>query len=368
MANTIASPNMNLPIPIVGQATGADYALNVDACLMTLDSHDHASGSGVQITPAGLNINSDLPLNGNNLIDVRSVRFDSKSSFPVIAPDLGCLFVIEDDLYFNDEAGNQIRITQAGAVTGASGTITGLPSGTASAAYNAGAGEFTFESASNIGADLDAASIIVREKVLNGEGVTISAPTALAASYSLILPSALPAAQYFTTIDASGSIANPIPLALGIDTANIASNAITTAKITDANVTRAKLAAVGQQVSGSSGSFSTTSTTGVSVTNLTFSLTTSGRPVRLFLQSASGATNPAWGATSGTATIIITRGGVAIDGGIAVHSSAVGGYFTPQTVGCLDVVAAGTYTYDVILKNSGGTSICQQCVLVGYEL
>ena len=80
MADVILSPNMNLPVPVVGQDPGPDWANNINASLGILDQHDHSNGEGVPVTPAGLNINTDLPINGNNLTLVNSVRFVDRST------------------------------------------------------------------------------------------------------------------------------------------------------------------------------------------------------------------------------------------------------------------------------------------------
>jgi len=360
MADIIYSANMNLPIPVVGVSTGPNYALSVDACFQTIDGHDHSEGFGVQITPAGLNINSDLSLNDNNLIDVKSVRFEAQSSLPAVNPDLLCFYAIGNDIYFNDGAGNAIRITQSGAVTGATGTITGLPSGTASASYSAGSGKFVFQSASNIGADLDAASVIIREKVSSGKGVTLSAPTALAADYTLVLPSALPAAEYFTTINAAGAIGNPIPLALGIATANIANGA----------VTKVKQAALGQQLSSSnSGTYSNSTASYTDVTNCTVTITTTGRPV--FIALVDGAA----GSPSRSSVFVtvdgrwkILRDATAVaEGALA---SAGGRYDIPcSSIFHIDVVGAGTYVYKIQAERvTSGTIGVSYAKLIAYEL
>lgn len=71
----------------------------------------------------------------------------------------------------------------------------------------------------------------------------------------------------------------------GIVAANLATDSVETLKIKDANVTRPKLEAVGQQTSVtgaySLNSAATTLTNGT--TNLTVTITTTGRPVRLLL-------------------------------------------------------------------------------------
>ena len=70
---------------------------------------------------------------------------------------------------------------------------------------------------------------------------------------------------------------------LGIETDKLAASAVTTGKIAANAVTRAKMEAVGQQISSSSGVFATSSTSFVDVTNLSVSITVTGRPVRVEL-------------------------------------------------------------------------------------
>ena len=51
MANVTLSPNMNLPVPVVGQDPGPDWANNINSSLGILDQHDHTPGKGIQIVP-----------------------------------------------------------------------------------------------------------------------------------------------------------------------------------------------------------------------------------------------------------------------------------------------------------------------------
>lgn len=204
MSDVTISPNMSMPVPNVGIDLGPDWANNINACLSIIDSHNHSLGTGNQVTPAGLDINSDLTMNLNNLTNVRTVRFTPQSSALSLPSDLGCIYEVGVDLYYNDGSGNQIRITQSGSVAGASGTITGLPSGTASASYLAGT--FVFQSATNTPANIDGGSFIFRDDVANSHGVTISPVNSLAVDYSLILP-LLPSVTSIMTLDAAGNIA-----------------------------------------------------------------------------------------------------------------------------------------------------------------
>lgn len=195
---------MNLPIPVVGQDPGPDWATNIASSLNIVDSHNHTSGQGVQLTPDSLNINTDLPFNGSNATIVRSVRFDPQGSPIAEASDLGCLYEAGVDLYYNDGAGNQVRITQGGSVTGSSGTITGLPSGTASASF--AGGTFTWESATNTPAAMAVGPLIIGEATASPNTVTLQSPTSLAANYALTLPAGLPASTSLLIVDNAGNM------------------------------------------------------------------------------------------------------------------------------------------------------------------
>src|SRR4051812_48303414 len=100
--SAIPSPNMSMPVPVVGDEAGPQYAIDINACLSILDSHTHAPGSGVQITPSAININSDLPINTHNLTGIRSSRYTAQTSPLALAADLDCVYVSGVDLYYND--------------------------------------------------------------------------------------------------------------------------------------------------------------------------------------------------------------------------------------------------------------------------
>lgn len=255
MSNFYTSPNMQLTVPVVGVDTGPDWANNINASLTIIDAHTHAPGSGVQITPSGININSDLPFGKtNNATQIRSARFWSQAS-PIAASgsDLECVYVSGVDLYYNDGSGNQIRITQSGSVAGASGTITGLPSGTASAAYASGTGTFVFQQATSTGANLDVASIAIRYPgsypTPSGNYIQLQAPSSLASGYSLTLPALPSANNTFLSIATDGTISSTLSVdnsTLAISGGNVIvkSGGITATQMANATIT-------GTQVSSS---------------------------------------------------------------------------------------------------------------------
>jgi len=198
MANTI-TPNMSLVVPTVGSEAGPTYANDINASLTTIDQHSHVTGSGVPITPAALNINSALSMNNQLLTNVQAVTLYAQGS----DASAGSLYEKGVDLYYRDGNGNVVRITQSGSVTGSSGTITGLPSGTASASY--GAGKFTFQSATSTSATIDGGSIILRNNVANSKGLTLNPPNAMAADMSFSFPPDSGTNDYVLKTDGAGA-------------------------------------------------------------------------------------------------------------------------------------------------------------------
>lgn len=257
MAFTTTTPNMNLVLPTPSQQGGPQWAIDINACLTTVDTHDHTPGYGVPLTPASFNINSDLPLGNNNLTAVRTVRFQSQASQPIGALDIGCIYEnAAGDLQYINAAGTNVPITLGNSIVGTAGSISGLPSGTASASYNAVASSFVFQSATNVAALVDGRSFILRNSTASSKGLTLSPPAAMASDYGITLPP-LPAATNIMIMTSGGAITASYSLdgstiavssniigvpAGGITATQLASNAVTTAKITDGSVTTAKIA------------------------------------------------------------------------------------------------------------------------------
>lgn len=249
MADTTLSSNMSMPVPTVSEAPGPDWATDIDACLSIVDSHNHATGQGVQINPAGIYINADLSMNGNNLTLTNAILFNSLNS--ALTSLLQSLQVVGVDLYYIDGAGNSVRITQGGSVTGSTGTITGLPSGTASASYSAGT--FTFQSATNTPATMAVGPLVMGAATASPHTVTVSSSASLAADYAMVWPLALPGSTSFLNVDNSGNmgfvgttgsgsvVLNTDPAFLGTPTGTITGNTfsptVTTNHISGATIT-----------------------------------------------------------------------------------------------------------------------------------
>lgn len=228
MANTTISPNMSLIIPTVSVDPGPDWANNINASLSIIDQHNHSFGSGVQINQSGILLNPNptsfdsLGFNTSNAFSLRSVRFTPQASPLSVATDIGCMYESGVDLYYNDGAGNQIRITSGGSLAGVAGTITGLPSGTASASYSGGT--FVFQSATSTAANIDAGSYIFRNSSASSKGLTLNPPAAMAANFALTLPT-VPGTNSFMAMDSSGNMGTTLPVSGALTTSNLSASA-----------------------------------------------------------------------------------------------------------------------------------------------
>lgn len=210
------SPNMNLVVPTSGTTPGPDWALEINISLTLVDQHDHSPGKGVQITPAGLNINSDLDFNANFATDVAGMTLTAQVSTPAVFS----VYANGVDLYYVDGLGNNIRLTQSGGVAGTPGSIANLVP-PASATYVAGSKTFVWQSGASIAANMDAASLIMRNITPNSTfGLTLQPPSGLSSNYAVTLPS-LPGSNSFMQLSTLGVISASIPISHGLTADNI---------------------------------------------------------------------------------------------------------------------------------------------------
>lgn len=371
---TLPSPNMNLPVPVVGQEVGPQWAIDINSCFSLLDSHNHTSGSGVQITPSAVDINSDLLFNGNNATLLRTARFQPQLTVPALASDVGCLSVTGVDLWYNDVNGNQIRITQSGSIVGTAGSITGLVS-PASASYNAISAKFVWQANVNVAADMDFASAIMRKTgVVSSPALTLQVPSSMGSDFTLVLPT-LPVSQKIMTLDASGNMAAPYvvdnsSIEISTNTIQIKDDGVTTPKIINAAVTASKLAALNLVASTTSGAFSTNSTSFVPVTNLSNTITNTARPVVVQLVGRPGGFLSRFGLLGTGGRVRIVRDITAIaDFDIANNGGT--NYQPCNSINFVDyLVTPGTHTYvvNVLVNNAAFTFTVEECILLTYEM
>lgn len=205
----ILTPNMNLPVPSVGNEPGPQYALDVNSALSLIDQHDHSPGRGIQITPAGININSDLPFNNNNLTLVNNVIFQAQSAslqMQALYVKPGSESPAIQDLWYNDSNGTPIQLTSEGEIGPI--TVAAIPG----ESYAAGTFFWKQGSGSTTPANFDIGSITLRPNIAATTfGITLSPPSAIASAYDIVLPS-LPASTSFLQIDPAGNITTSVPV------------------------------------------------------------------------------------------------------------------------------------------------------------
>lgn len=200
MPGTIITPNMSLVLPVPGVEPGPQYGSDQNSSFTLVDGHDHTPGKGVPVVPQGININSDLTFNDNNATNLRSVRFTSQGSPLSLITDIQCIYVSGADLYYNDSSGNQVKITNNGAVNA---TISSLVNGTNIAQFIAN--QLVVDSNVNTPANIVAGSYSMGNNVASGNFVTLQPVNNIPSNYSLTMP-ILPASTQLLQIDSSGNI------------------------------------------------------------------------------------------------------------------------------------------------------------------
>ena len=139
-------PNsMGLTIPTVDTTVGPDYANNVNTDLSLIAEHTHVSGQGAQVPTAGLDINADLPINSFNITDARSLRLAVQSGVLAAGTDIGCIYEVLGDLYYNNSAGTPVKLTSGAAINASAvGGFLGLAGTSGVANYTSWTGTLTF--------------------------------------------------------------------------------------------------------------------------------------------------------------------------------------------------------------------------------
>jgi hypothetical protein len=201
----IISPAMNLLVPTVGGEPGPNYAYDINNDLSLIDQHDHSPGRGVQITPAGININAPLSFNNNPAIQVSYLSLQAQSvavsevQSVSSAPASGI-----NELWYTDSNGTKTQITANGVVNATAAAIPGE-------SYSAGTFIWTQTQSSlpTTPANFDIGSITIRPNTAGTtDGVELSPPGSISSEYTLTLP-LIPANNGVLLLDTSGNITAP---------------------------------------------------------------------------------------------------------------------------------------------------------------
>lgn len=112
----MATTFMNLSLPTVLTTLGPEWASLINAALETVDLHDHSSGKGVRIKPAGIDINSDLTFANFGITNLGSVEFDNLSAALSGVSHSNKVYVKSGDLWFTNNSGVAVQLTSGGAI------------------------------------------------------------------------------------------------------------------------------------------------------------------------------------------------------------------------------------------------------------
>lgn len=428
----MATTYMGMTLPTVGPVAaggtaGPEWATLLRAALEEfVDSHDHTAGNGKAIPISGITINADLDFQGYALTNLKRLALSSQSSSLASVGNKNSIYVKDGELYYISAGGVNVQITSGTGLNLTSlGTIGGdFSTSAATVTYSDTAKSFLFKQTSALTADLACGSVFIYENVASGKYSKFQSPTSLATNLSYTLPPSQPATVTLPMLCSTagilsfGLIATSMLTANAVDnsalrqsaglsvvgnstnsTANVADitagsdkhvfrrsgstigfGTVDTDGITDGAVTKAKQAALGQQISSSTSAFSTTSLSLVDVTNATVTITTTGRPVMImFVADGSSYASVGFQSTniSGpSCSFAIYRGATLIPN--ATFNGHVTGSSTDDITiqvapGCLNYVdtpAAGTYTYKLSMSVSSAAvlGVVQQVKMLAFEL
>lgn len=206
--STINTPYMNLNLPVPTSEPGPQWAVELNAALGLVDSHNHSTGQGAPILAASININSDLAFNNNNLNTVRSMRFQNQGSPLSLPADVTSIYASGGDLWYNNLSGQQVKITSgatlnAGSIGGIGGDYT--TSG-ALELYTSATTSYSFTTDGTQLANMFNGAMKIYRTGTSDFGVTLQAPSSLSASYILTLLTGLPSSQTALSVSSTGQI------------------------------------------------------------------------------------------------------------------------------------------------------------------
>jgi len=344
---TTITPYMNLVLPEPTLELGPAWASEVITALYLIDSHNHSPGQGEPVSSAGINVNADLTMSNFNLTNTRSIRFVNQTSPLSLSTDIGCIYESGGDFWYNNSIGQQVKITSgaslnAGAIGGIGGDY--ISSG-ALVFYTSGTQAYSMTVDGTNYANLLTGAVSIFQTGTTGFGITLQVPS-LGANKILTLP-APPAVTSFLQITPTGVITSTTSTVGGITGSNIAAGTITESNLAPANY----------GISPSSGSgLLLGATSFTDVTNLSVTITTSGRPVRCQMQPD---TIHAAGINSGAQGINIA---LVVDGVVTyidtIDDAADNGSYYPVSMfqWFVPVLAAGSHTFKVQYKNAGSAA------------
>lgn len=110
------TPNMNLDLPVPSVTLGPEWAIELNAALTVIDGHDHSSGFGVSIHPAGLDIDSDLDFQSNRAFNLKSSKYTDQTATLVGATNASSVYSKSGDLWYTNGSGVAVQLTDGSSI------------------------------------------------------------------------------------------------------------------------------------------------------------------------------------------------------------------------------------------------------------
>lgn len=203
-------PNMGLVTPVLGADSG-NWDDKINACFALTDAHDHTEGKGVAITVAAMDIDDDIPMGGFGLVNVGTVAF---SAVTALTSGSKSLFVssADNELYWRTNSGTNVKLTDGASIntTLVGGIVGDYSSVGAEVAYSDADQVYTFkdqESPTKKWARLASGPVrIYQFDTTESVYVEHAVDAALASSYTVTWPAALPGSTALMQISSAGVV------------------------------------------------------------------------------------------------------------------------------------------------------------------
>ncbi len=218
------STNMLIVWPTDKNDNDAWDVIQDTAIRVTIDSHDHSAGKGVLVPTGALKIDADISWSfggtSRAILDLRAVDFSPQPASGMTAL-AGAFFLnsADNELYFRNFTGTNIKVTAGAALNVAAftGGIGGdYASVNALVVFDDATDSYWFQqqvgAAVRQYARMRSADVDLYEFKANPaagvpvQRVRLASPAALAASYALTFPGALPTSKGLVQIDSTGLI------------------------------------------------------------------------------------------------------------------------------------------------------------------
>lgn len=203
------SAQMSLTIPTLNGDPGV-WDTYLSASLETIDLHDHTTGKGVKVPSAGLNINADLTFAGYAATNLKAAAFTTQASYSTNSS----LWVKTSDgeLYWRNATGTDVKVTSGASLNlSLVGGIAGdYAAASASLYYDDAAEAYRFLEAAPAPNDwsyVKAGGVDVYEHASGiANYVALRSPAALAATYTVTFPAAVPGSTQLVQVSSAGAM------------------------------------------------------------------------------------------------------------------------------------------------------------------